>query len=419
MIFSVTAIAQETDTSKIKKASAGQPYIQEQVNKLYSEKDGKKAEILAAEIVRNIDTSPLWKGEKAKRDIYRVTPLYAYLDAEDFKGFKSLLGRLDNVTGTERIHFATAGYVRRVVAKGIDLDFAGQLIRKEREWARKKMLDALTSNTAPAKDDGRMFAYALFTMDYDKLLYRKGEKQMAFDLMKEAMEYNRSQRKSPDVTDYYLTVAAEFIPQEELKKEMETLIENEMSTAGMTTRLKAIYIKEKGSEAGFEAYISSFNKDNIKATMEALRMTMLNEAAPIFSLKDLKGNEVNLKTLKGKTIVLDFWATWCGPCIASFPAMQTMVNRYKDDPNVEFLFIDTMESGDNKEKEVKDFVAKNKYDFQFLMDSKNEVAKQYKVRGIPAKFVIDKNGTLRFRVTGFANDAALMNELEAMIKLAN
>src|SRR5690554_8083345 len=70
------------------------------------------------------------------------------------------------------------------------------------------------------------------------------------------------------------------------------------------------------------------------------------EPAPDFTLEDLEGNTVSLKDLEGKVVVLDFWATWCAPCIKSFPAMQMAVNKYKDDPEVEFLFINTWEQRD-------------------------------------------------------------------------
>ncbi len=142
---------------------------------------------------------------------------------------------------------------------------------------------------------------------------------------------------------------------------------------------------------------------------------MLNKVAPDFSLKDLQGTTVNLIDLKGKIIVLDFWATWCGPCKASFPAMQAMVDKYKDNENVKFLFIDTYERGANKEKAANDYITEKGFSFQVLMDNSDEVAKSYGANNIPAKFVIDKNGNMQFKSAGFRNDADLMTEIEAMI----
>jgi len=69
----------------------------------------------------------------------------------------------------------------------------------------------------------------------------------------------------------------------------------------------------------------------------------LNAAAPDFRLKDMSGKDVTLSSLKGKVVVLDFWATWCVPCHENFPAVQKVVDHYKNDQNVVFLFIDTRE----------------------------------------------------------------------------
>jgi cytochrome c biogenesis protein CcmG/thiol:disulfide interchange protein DsbE len=74
--------------------------------------------------------------------------------------------------------------------------------------------------------------------------------------------------------------------------------------------------------------------------------------APDFNLRDLEGNEVSLANHRKKVAVLDFWATWCAPCIKSFPAMQMAVDKYKRDPDVTFLFITTWEQKPNAQQSV-------------------------------------------------------------------
>jgi len=153
---------------------------------------------------------------------------------------------------------------------------------------------------------------------------------------------------------------------------------------------------------------------------------MIKQPAPLFTLKDIQGKTVSLASLKGKTVVIDFWATWCGPCKMSFPGMQIAQNKYKDNADVVFLFIDTWETGSNYLPGVKRFIAENNYSFHVLIDEMGEDKRQskvissYKVDGIPTKFIIDKNGDIRFKYVGFSGTtAAVVNEVTAMIDLLN
>jgi thiol-disulfide isomerase/thioredoxin len=153
--------------------------------------------------------------------------------------------------------------------------------------------------------------------------------------------------------------------------------------------------------------------------LEDLKKSMINETSPTFTLTDLQGTKINVADLKGKVVVVDFWATWCGPCKASFPGMQKMVNKFKKNENVKFVFINTWEKGDEKEKIASEFITSNKYTFQVLMDKDNKVVEQFKVDGIPTKFVIDKAGNIRFKSVGFdGSDDKLISELSAMIEMA-
>ena len=120
-------------------------------------------------------------------------------------------------------------------------------------------------------------------------------------------------------------------------------------------------------------------------------------------------------------IVLDFWATWCAPCIAAMPAMEQLSKKH---PEVVFLFIATQENGTDATQRVKAYVKKNQFPINVLMDQPMlsnpkiyVVANAYKVKGIPAKMVIDQQGKLRFATDGYTTDAELINELEAMITL--
>jgi thiol-disulfide isomerase/thioredoxin len=139
--------------------------------------------------------------------------------------------------------------------------------------------------------------------------------------------------------------------------------------------------------------------------------------APDFDLVNLKGEKVKLSEMRGKTVILDFWATWCGPCISSFPGMKKAQEKYASNPKVEFLFINTFErvAEDQWKSHVQNFV--NKRGFDYLnppLDFGNTTALAYGVEGIPAKFCIDAEGKIKHKSTGYlgSSDAVYSEMVE-------
>ncbi|MFZ5997707.1 MAG: peroxiredoxin family protein [Nitrospirota bacterium] len=118
--------------------------------------------------------------------------------------------------------------------------------------------------------------------------------------------------------------------------------------------------------------------------------------APDFTLTDISGKKISLSELKGKVVLLNFWATWCGPCKAEMPALNKLYLELKEKG-----FVILAVSLDTAEKPVKSFIAEKKLAFPVLMDSDKELSfDKYAVMGLPTTFLIDKKGIIVERILG-------------------
>jgi peroxiredoxin len=108
-----------------------------------------------------------------------------------------------------------------------------------------------------------------------------------------------------------------------------------------------------------------------------------------FILKDLRGNDVSLSSLKGKNIMLNFFATWCPPCKTEMPDMEKLYQETKDTD----LIILAVNLGEDINT-IKAFMDKNKYNFRVLLDLKGDIATTYNVSAIPTTYFINKEGNI-------------------------
>jgi peroxiredoxin len=136
-------------------------------------------------------------------------------------------------------------------------------------------------------------------------------------------------------------------------------------------------------------------------------------SAPDFTLDDLAGKPVALGSYRGKKVVLlDFWATWCGPCKVALPGLQDLSDRYGERGLV-VLTVDQRE----KPEQVRSFIERKQYSFGVVLDADGEVSDHYGVRGIPTSVLIDKQGIVRsIHVGGFGDEAQMQKLIERLIE---
>jgi peroxiredoxin len=118
--------------------------------------------------------------------------------------------------------------------------------------------------------------------------------------------------------------------------------------------------------------------------------------APSFTIPDLTGKPVSLSDFKGKVVLLNIWATWCGPCKREIPSLDRLYHMRKD-KGLEIVAVSvdrTPVSG------VATFVANYQMSFPVLHDNRGEVGQKYWAKSIPSSFLLDKNGVIKWKVIG-------------------
>ncbi|HKT48180.1 MAG TPA: redoxin family protein [Candidatus Acidoferrales bacterium] len=155
--------------------------------------------------------------------------------------------------------------------------------------------------------------------------------------------------------------------------------------------------------AELTAYIQS-PRANPKSVEEARRyianpILAREPFAPDFSFVSKEGAPVSNKGLQGKVVLLDFWATWCPPCRESVPVLQTLQKKYADKP-FEIVSI----SSDDDEDAWQSFIFKNHMTWTEFLDSSSQVSERFSIESFPTYILLDKDGIIRFRQSGFGSD---------------
>jgi len=137
-----------------------------------------------------------------------------------------------------------------------------------------------------------------------------------------------------------------------------------------------------------------------------------------FTLSDLNGNQINLASLKGKIVILEFWDTYCGWCLKSFEKLQPFYNGHKNDKDILFLTINTDPGSKEKGENINRYMSEHKFKFPVLFDEDNKVVSSYKLNGIPQTLVIGKDGKVHYKEAGYGGPT-IAEDLEKVITRIN
>jgi len=392
----------------------GELVKQEKRRAIQNEPDLIKAEEMLASFISQFP--PETDNDKQALNALRANLASKIADSGDWAKFRTLAIQLPEA---ERFN-AYNNLAWELAEKGENLEEARILAANATDWARKEI--AAPSGTKPAYRtlkqwaEGRKNTFATFGDTYAYVLGKSGDALGAAAIQAEVVEmtYGKSTEMNERYTNYLEAAAAP-----ELRYRLEGFILSGHANAKMKEQFKKRFVAEDKSEAGAAAYLGKLEANARASRQQELMKKMIHDPAIPFDLLNLEGKPVSLESLRGKVVVVDFWATWCGPCKASFPGMQLAVNQYKNDENVAFVFIDSWERATDKTKNAADFIANKGYTFNVLMDTEDKVIAAYGVSGIPTKYILDRNGKIRFKTVGFeGSDEGLAEELGLMIELA-
>jgi len=145
---------------------------------------------------------------------------------------------------------------------------------------------------------------------------------------------------------------------------------------------------ELASLARYEGAKVSLADPQYSAALDKLAAIERVQASADFSLSDIEGKSWTLSALKGKVVLVNFWATWCPPCRKEMPDLQALYDQFKDKGFV------VLAISDEDLSKVKPFIAQAQYSYPILLDPGRKVNKLFSVEGIPKSFVYDRQGKL-------------------------
>jgi len=145
---------------------------------------------------------------------------------------------------------------------------------------------------------------------------------------------------------------------------------------------------------------------------EEMEVTTIDFESNMLLFKDLEGNEFSLRNFENKVLFINYWATWCNPCLAEMPSMAELYNQYKENNNIVFLYL-SKEDADT----IIDYIPKNSSLEQLPIYKIVTDDDLFSTRGIPTTFIVNRNGEIVVKDVGSAawNDQSVVDYLDKLL----
>ncbi len=254
-------------------------------------------------------------------------------------------------------------------------------VEVNRGVARAITLEARATGNAGKHEE----ALALAQRSYQEFPTAEGAREIAKWLIK----LGREQEAIPHLADAF------------------TVVDSRNTDAARSqdrVRMGEIYKKLHGSEQGLgDLILESYDRTTALLGEVKLRARASDPNAEVASLMDftlsgVNGGQLRLASLKGKTIIFDFWATWCGPCRAQHPLYEQVKQRFEGNPSVAFVSVSTDEDPEG----VPPFLKENNWNNAVYLE--NGMSRMLRITSLPTTIIVDKHGEIASRMNGYNPD---------------